>query len=659
MAFVSESDTGLSATTPKSVAVAVQAGDVIVVQAATQDAASKLGTPTSDGAALTWTPHQVSEVASNAAVYLWTAVADSARSVTVTVARTVGTYSWAASVEVWRGVTVGSSAKGSGTGAPSLALTTTSDGSSVSMFIADWNAASGTSRTWRTVNVAATETYYGYSSGAVTLYGGHHTDAGAAGTKAVGLSAPTGQKWTAVGVELTNYAHTDTVDLGVTDVRTLAATSSRTDTVALGLSDSATLSISNAVAVTDTVALGVTDKASIKRAASRADLVNPWDLAGQWPTIIRSEAWERAVSARVRTLAGWVELVDPAGNPVQVQTDEGPRWRLPASGASVTWRDQMGGYSGQLTFADPWMIPTASRHPLWGASGLRARVWWAVWSSEMAAWLCKPVATLAIGDTDADDTGTISGRVSGRDVLATMQGYGGSGAPDVVGMTVSAALGHIFARSAPTLAVTIAPSSVIIPEGTVLRDPMTDAVELAEIGYTLGVVRSDCLGAVYVGPRLAPADEPLDWQEGPGCPVSRIKWKHGVEAMGNHVRAVSTHPDAVGLYVVREDDDPTSPTWVGGPWGVHPLPQVESSIAVTIEALSAAADAALDRGLHPTEDVEVEVPQRPDMDRRTTRLTRDQLGVAAIYTPASWSIRLPVAGEAPASMPVGMMQRTV
>ena len=389
-------------------------------------------------------------------------------------------------------------------------------------------------------------------------------------------------------------------------------------------------------------------------------MANPWDLANQWPTLIRSEAWDEAVSARVRTLAGWVELVDPAGNPVQVMTDTGqPRWRLPVSGASASWRDQLEGYSGQVTFSHPWMVPRSSRHPLWGASGLRLRLWWAVWSTRMSAWLSKPVATLAIGDTNGDDTGFVSGTLDGRDVLSTMVGYGGAGAPDVVGMTVSAALGHIFARSAPTLSVTIAPSSVIIPEGTVLRDPKTDAVELAEIGYALGVVRSDCLGAAYVGPRLAPADEPLDWQEGPGCPVSRIKWRHGVEAMGNHVRAVSTHPDAVGLYVVREDDDPTSPTWVGGPWGVHPLPQVESSIAVTTEALTAAADAALDRGLHPTEDVEVEVPQRPDMDRRTAWLTREQLGVAAIHTPASWSIRLPVAGEAPASMPVGMMQRTV
>lgn len=388
-------------------------------------------------------------------------------------------------------------------------------------------------------------------------------------------------------------------------------------------------------------------------------MANPWDLADQWPTVIRSEEWERALSARVRTLAGWVELVDPAGKPVQVVTDAGPRWRLPVSGASGTWRDQLEGYSGSVTFSDPWMIPKTARHPLWGASGLRLRLWWAVWSEESAAWLSKPVATLAIGDTDADDTGTISGSVAGRDVLATMQGYGGAGAPEVAGLTVSAALARIFARSAPTLAVVIAPSSVIVPEGTVLRDPKTDAVELAEMGYPLGLVRSDCLGAVYAGPRQAPADEPLNWQEGPGCPVSRIKWRHGVEAMGNQVRAVSTHPDAVGLVVVREDDDPTSPTWVGGPWGVHPLPQVESSLATTVEALTAAADAALDRGLHPTEDVEVEVSARPDMDRRAARLAREQLGVAAVYTPASWSITLPVAGEAPASMPVGMMQRTV
>ena len=389
-------------------------------------------------------------------------------------------------------------------------------------------------------------------------------------------------------------------------------------------------------------------------------MANPWDLANQWPTLIRSEAWDEAVSARVRTLAGWVELVDPAGNPVQVMTDTGqPRWRLPVSGASASWRDQLEGYSGQVTFSHPWMVPRSSRHPLWGASGLRLRLWWAVWSTRMSAWLSKPVATLAIGDTNGDDTGFVSGTLDGRDVLSTMVGDGGAGAPDVVGMTVSAALGHIFARSAPTLSVTIAPSSVIIPEGTVLRDPKTDAVELAEIGYALGVVRSDCLGAAYVGPRLAPADEPLDWQEGPGCPVSRIKWRHGVEAMGNHVRAVSTHPDAVGLYVVREDDDPTSPTWVGGPWGVHPLPQVESSIAVTTEALTSAADAALDRGLHPTQDVDLDVSPRPDMDRRTALLAREGLGVAGVHTPASWSIRLPVgSGDLPL-MSVGMMQRAV
>ena len=687
-----------STTSPKtSSSLSVQAGDVLAVVAS-----GSLNLTCSDSQGLSWTLRQSIVVTNYEPLWLWTATVAATGSLTVTVTRSSGSSNYGLDVTVWRGVTVGASSKTNATGAPSLGITTTAANSAIVVASSDW-AGVTSSRTWRTGAGAATE-LWDVTSGSTRFYGAYHADAGTQAAKTVGLSAPSGQTYSIVALELVTttptagvdtvalgvtdaatvgviaakagtdtaalgltestslaavVSRTDTVDLGVTDVRTLAATSSRTDTVALGLSDSATLSISNAVAAADTVALGVADKASVRRAASRADLASPWDLAGQWPTIIRSEAWERAVSARVRTLAGWVELVDPAGNPVQVQTDEGPRWRLPASGASVTWRDQMGGYSGQLTFADPWMIPTASRHPLWGASGLRARVWWAVWSSEMAAWLCKPVATLAIGDTDADDTGTISGRVSGRDVLATMQGYGGSGAPDVVGMTVSAALGRIFARSAPTLAVTIAPSSEIIPEGTTLRDPATDVVELAEMGYPLGAVRSDCLGAVHVGPRQAPADEPLDWQEGHGCPVSRIKWKHGVEAMGNHVRAVSTHPDAVGLYVVREDDDPTSPTWVGGPWGVHPLPQVESSIAVTVEALAAAADAVLDRGLHPTEDVEVDVPQRPDMDGRTVRLTREQLGVAGVLTPASWSLSLPVAGEAPGLMSVGMMQRTV
>jgi len=411
-----------------------------------------------------------------------------------------------------------------------------------------------------------------------------------------------------------------------------------------------------AAQVSDTATVGVTEAASVVKAATRSDLVDPWDLADQWPTVVRGPLWESAVSARVRDVTAWGELVDQYGTPIPVTVGGRSTRRLPISGATVTFRgEQVECWSGDVAFADPWMIPTTYAHPLWGASRVLIRLWWAVWSPEAAAWLPKPVATLAVGDTDATDDGLISGTVSGRDVLSTMIGYG-LGAPDVAGMTIADALAVIFARSAPTLQVRIAPTSVVVPEGIVLREPRADIAELVAAGYPDGVVRSDCLGVVYAGPRPVSGDAPLDWQEGPGCPVSSIRWRHGIVAMGNQVTGVSTHPDAVGLVVTRSDDDPTSPTYVGGRWGVHPLPMVESSVAATVEALTSVTDAALWRGLHPTEDVEVTVPARPDLDGwRGVLLARTRLGLAGVHQVSSWSLSLP----GPGSMPVGMIQRRV
>lgn len=455
-----------------------------------------------------------------------------------------------------------------------------------------------------------------------------------------------------------------------TDSGTLSATEVASGTAAGTVADSGTASATEVASVSalvgaagDTGTLSVGESASIRAAASRADLVRPWHSPARdtWPTWSRTDEWEQLLSERVRTLAAWGELVDDTGRPVQVMTSAGrPRWRLPLSGASVQFdTERQLSFSGKLTFSHPWMVPTTARHPLWGASPLRIRLWWAIWNRRVGAWWPRPVATLAIGDTNVSDSGTISGTVEGRDVLATAVGYG-RGVPDVAGMTIDSAARVILARSAPALQVTVAPTSVLVPEGTVLRDPQRDLEELAAAGYPLGVARSNELGGVYVGPRPASSDAPLAWQEGVGCPVSSIDLAHGVTAMGNEVLAVSTHPDAVGLMVVRSDDDPTSPTYVGGPWGVRPLQVVESSVADTEEALGLVADAALDAGLHPTEDVALTVPQRPDLyGWRPARVAREQLVTAAVVQVTSWSLELPVPGVDPKLMGVGMMRRRV
>lgn len=279
-----------------------------------------------------------------------------------------------------------------------------------------------------------------------------------------------------------------------------------------------------------------------------------------------------------------------------------------------------------------------------------------------ATWLEVPVMTGIPEDPDTRDTGTTSTTMTLRDPLATVRGgYGGT--PLVVsGMTVPAAISAIFARVAPTLRVTIEDSAVTLPTTYVLggRSPMEDIRELAGMGYSHGRVMTSRDGSIRVGSRPEPTGE-LDWQEGPTCAVTEMTRSLTTSRMGNRQTVLYSGNDEtlVGLYATVEDDDPTSPTWVGGPWGVHPLPDITSDAVTTVAACENLARMHLGRGLHPTEDIEVVIPQRPDLSyRQAVRLARAQLGVGDTYRVSSWTLGLPATGEAPALITVKMMERT-
>ncbi len=697
-------------TSPRtSASITVQAGDRLVVKASGSTSNGALSV--SDSASLTWSTTSDTTSGYNP-VYLSTSSAVAASgTLTVTVTRASGSSYFGAEIEVWRASDgFGTPVNGRGSSsAPSLAITTTAANSAISYLNSDNNSSSVSGRAWRTIN-SASPTEQQASTPGSTFFVGTWTDAGAAGSKTAGLTTPSSQKWAALAVEVLAQSatpalgtdggtlsatetasvavlasvsgtdsgtlsaseastvaavlsRTDTGTISATEARTLAADTTTSDAGTLSATETATLSIAAVVTRADTGTVGATERASVRKAASRSQLAWPWQdpaFRAAWPVDTRSDDWEAAIAARARTITGWAELVDVHGNPLPITTDTGQtRWRLPLSGASVSYRAserrQVESFSASLSFEAPWMIPASSQHPLWGASGALIRLWWSIWSRRRGAWLSRPLATLAIGDTDAVDLGIISGTLRGRDVMATMVGYG-RGAPNVVGQTVDKAIATIFARSAPTIPVRIAPTSVVVPEGTVLRDPQSDVADLADMGWDTGIVEADLLGVVNVGPRPEPPGPPLAWQEGTGCPVSEIRWKHGVTAMGNAVTAVSTHPDAVGLSVTVSDDDPTSPTYVGGPWGVHPLKPVESPLATTTAALTSVALGALDAGLHPTEDVELTVPQRPDLyGQRPARVGRKPLGLSGITRVSSWTLNL----GTPDPMRVGMTQRSV
>jgi hypothetical protein len=139
---------------------------------------------------------------------------DATTSITVSIASSGSTGSWGLSVLQFRNATaVGASAgTNAASGGPSQAITTTQDNSAIVCVNTDFAAIDGTSRTWRTINSIiptagnGMERVYANPTGAYTAYVAYWTDAGTAGAKTAGLSAPVGQTYNIVAVEVKGVA---------------------------------------------------------------------------------------------------------------------------------------------------------------------------------------------------------------------------------------------------------------------------------------------------------------------------------------------------------------------------------------------------------------------------------------------------------------------
>lgn len=203
--YVTEYETSWSVTTtPKTQSVTTNVDDVLVVIASSHQ--SQTFTGPSGGTGLTWTKKQEVSFSGFQRVTVWTATATTAETFTLSLSTSSSSFEWGFSCLRFSG-SAGVSASGQAhvdPGAPSLAITTTGANSAIVVCSADWNGASGASRAWRTPSgsTAITETTYNYLSGKYTVYGGYHSDAGAAGSKTVGLTAPTGQAYSIVAVEV-------------------------------------------------------------------------------------------------------------------------------------------------------------------------------------------------------------------------------------------------------------------------------------------------------------------------------------------------------------------------------------------------------------------------------------------------------------------------
>lgn len=207
--FAGEAETAWNSnSSPRTQSVTVTAGERLVVIGSSEDGSTTLATPT--GGSLTYTLQQSVVVASYCTVYVWTATASSSATFDVSITASGGGQFGFNVLRFSGSDGFGASTKTNvASGAPSLSLTTGSANSAIVAINADWNAGSG-SRTWRTINsitptAGSGEVSYA-ATGNFTIYGAYWSDAGTAGAKTTGLSAPTGQKYAIIALEVLGTA---------------------------------------------------------------------------------------------------------------------------------------------------------------------------------------------------------------------------------------------------------------------------------------------------------------------------------------------------------------------------------------------------------------------------------------------------------------------
>jgi hypothetical protein len=178
-------------------------GDVIVVKGVSEDVTHTLDGVT-DSNGHTYTRVAVDTTSGHCWTGIWTTTVTTSSSMTVTMA--VGLPSWHSFVvEQWTSASLAATPATvvtRGSGAPQTSLTTTAASSAVSWLNGDWAAISPAGRTYdATSNTAIEENVHDKST---TLYVGYYAyQVGAtAAPQTFGLTAPAGQTWTLIGVEV-------------------------------------------------------------------------------------------------------------------------------------------------------------------------------------------------------------------------------------------------------------------------------------------------------------------------------------------------------------------------------------------------------------------------------------------------------------------------
>jgi chitodextrinase len=203
--FISEYETAWNtSTSPKTTTnFSVQSGDTLVAYAVNESSSTTIATPPIGTLTGTWTLRQTISASNFTYLRLWT-MNVSSNQTNVNVSFTNDGGNFGGDVLHFRNASgIGVTAQAnSNTGNPTLTLNGVGENSSIVMVNGDWSARTG-ARTYNTSQAGTfTETSAFADGSTYGVEAGYYANAGTAGNKTIGITAPTGMTWALAAVEV-------------------------------------------------------------------------------------------------------------------------------------------------------------------------------------------------------------------------------------------------------------------------------------------------------------------------------------------------------------------------------------------------------------------------------------------------------------------------
>lgn len=304
-------------------------GEVIVVKAASQHGDGG-AFPTPTGGSLTYTNRAtIGNVASHDRADIWTAVVGTSPG---SMAVSVGSPGATANEHViqvnrWSNAQLDATPAAIRTGysvagAPSTTLTTEADNSVLDWLNTDWNAIDGVNRAYLTTSGAPAELAYQFSGGGTHYFA--FQPAMVAGSQTFGLSAPGGQAWDLLGVEVqllvaggANFTQTVTDNVGIQDSELQEAAYAQTEPDTVGVLDTEVQQLTAIQSFTDQINITDSTTAGLVFAFTFSDNIGILDTQVQVSTFLQMQTdpegitdSQTQVSVFTQTVTNAVGLLD-------------------------------------------------------------------------------------------------------------------------------------------------------------------------------------------------------------------------------------------------------------------------------------------------------------------------------------------------------------